>query len=86
MEINRMLNPNSHKTSLDIRLPPDPKSKCNKFITKGYSLGVCILNIMIKIGLSIGTLILLLFQMNPKEVINDISKKLSNGNRNVSTE
>ena len=45
-----------------------------------------ILKIMIKIGLSIGILILLLSQMNPKEVINDISKKLSNGNRNVSTE
>ena len=81
-----MINRNSHKTSFDIRLPPDPKSKCNKFITKGYSRSVCIWNIMIKIGLSIGILILLLSQMNPKEVINDISKKLSNGNRNVSTE
>ena len=86
METNKMINHNAHKTSFDIRLPPDPKSKCNKFITKGYSLSVCILNIMIKIGLSIGILFLLLSQMNPKEVINDISNKLSNGNRNVSTE
>ena len=79
-----MLNPNSHKTSFDIRLPPDPKSKCNKFITKGYSMSVCLLNIIIKIGISIGILILLLSQMNPKDVINDISKSLSN--RNISIE
>ena len=64
-----MINPNSHKRSFDIRLPPDPKSKYNKFITKGYSTSVCILNIMIKTGLSIGILILSLSQMNPKEVI-----------------
>ena len=79
-----MLNPNSHKTSFDIRLPPDPKSKCNKFITKGYSMSVCLLNIVIKIGISIGILLLLLSQMNPKDVINDISKSLSN--RNISIE
>ena len=79
-----MLNPNSHKTSFDIRLPSDPKSKCNKFITKGYSMSVCLLNIVIKIGISIGILLLLLSQMNPKDVINDISKSLSN--RNISIE
>ena len=79
-----MLNPNSHKTSFDIRLPPDPKSKCNKFITKGYSMSVCLLNIVIKIGISIGILLLLLSQMNPKDVINDISKSLSN--RKISIE
>ena len=78
METNKMINHNAHKTSFDIRLPPDPKSKCNKFITKGYSLSVCILNIVIKIGLSIGIIFLLLSQMNPKEVINDISKKTMN--------
>lgn len=78
-----MLNPNSHKTSFDIRLPPDPKSKCNKFITKGYSMSVCLLNIVIKIGISIGILLLLLSQMNPKDVINDISKSLY---RNISIE
>lgn len=42
MELNKMINPNSHKTSFDIRLPHDPKSKCNKFITKGYSMSVCV--------------------------------------------
>ena len=86
METYKLINHYTHKTSFDILLPPDPKSKSNKFITKGYSLSVCILNIMIKIGLSIGILFLLLSQMNPKEVINDISKKVSNGNRNVSTD
>ena len=29
-----MTDPSSHKTSFDIRLPKDPQSKCNKFITK----------------------------------------------------
>ena len=82
METNKMINHNAHKTSFDIRLPPDPKSKCNKFITKGYSMNVCLLNIVIKIGVSIGILLLLLSQMNPKDVINDISKSLSN--RNIS--
>ena len=42
MELNKMINPNSHKTSFDIRLPHDPKSKCKKFITKGYSMSVCV--------------------------------------------
>ena len=40
MEFNKIINPKSHKTSFDIRLPPDPQSKCNKFITKGYSMSV----------------------------------------------
>ena len=44
-----MINPNSHKTSFDIRLPPDPKSKSNKFITKGYSMSLCFLNITHKV-------------------------------------
>ena len=48
-----MINPNSHKTSFDIRLPHDPQSKCNKFITKGYSTCLCLLNISIKVGISI---------------------------------
>ena len=82
MEFNEIINPNSHKTSFDIRLPPVPQSKCNKFITKGYSMSVCILNIIIKIGLSIGLLFILLSQINPKEVGNEFSKHLSN--RNIS--
>ena len=79
-----MINPNSHKTSFDIKLPPDPQSKCNKFITKGYSMSVCILNITIKIGLTIGLLIILLSQINPTEVIYEFSKTLPN--KNVSIE
>ena len=79
-----MINPNSHKTSFDIRLPHDPQSKCNKFITKGYSTCLCLLNISIKIGISIGILIILLSQLNPQEVINEISRSLTP--KNSSTE
>ena len=71
-----MINPNSHKTSFDIRLPPDPKSKCNKFITKGYSMSLCFLNIIIKVGLSIGLLIIILSQIKPHEVMNEISQSM----------
>lgn len=80
MELNKMINPSSHKTSFDIRLPPDPKSSCNKFITKGYSMSLCILNITIKIGLTIGLLIILLHQIKPDKIINEFSKKLSHRN------
>ena len=73
-----MINPNSHKTSFDIRLPHDPKSKCNKFITKGYSMTVCVLNIIIKIGISIGLLMILLSQIKPHEVMNEIIQNLPN--------
>ena len=78
MELNKMMNPNSHKTSFDIRLPHDPKSKCNKFITKGYSMSVCVLNIIIKIGISIGLLMILLSQIKPHEVMNEITQNLPN--------
>ena len=71
-----MINPNSHKTSFDIRLPPDPKSKCNKFITEGYSMSLCFLNIIIKVGLSIGLLIIILSQIKPHEVMNEISQNM----------
>ena len=73
-----MINANSHKTSFDIRLPHDPKSKCNKFITKGYSMSVCVLNIIIKIGISIGLLMILLSQIKPHEVMNEITQNLPN--------
>ena len=73
-----MINPNSHKTSFDIRLPHDQKSKCNKFITKGYSMSVCLLNIIIKIGISIGLLMILLSQIKPHEVMNEITQNLPN--------
>ena len=78
MELNKMINPNSHKTSFDIRLPHDPKSKCNKFITKGYSMSVCVLNIIIKIGISIGLLMILLSKIKPHEVMNEITQNLPN--------
>ena len=83
MELNKMISPSSHKTSFDIRLPPDPKSSCNKFITKGYSMSLCILNITIKIGLTIGLLIILLHQIKPDKIIHQFSKKLSHRNLSI---
>ena len=80
MELSKMIHPNSQKTSFDIRLPHDPKSNCNKFITKGYSLCVCLLNITIKIGLSLGIILILFSQIHPGEMINEINKKLMNKN------
>ena len=75
-----MIHPNSHKTSFDIRLPHDPESKCNKFITKGYSMSLCFLNICIKAGISIAIVIILFHQFTPKEVFKDIQKSLLNQN------
>ena len=60
-----MLNQNSQKMSFEIKLPHDPKSKCNKFITKGYSMCVCLMNIAIKISITLGIILILLSQMNP---------------------
>ena len=80
MKLSKMIHPNSQKTSFDIRLPHDPKSKCNKFITKGYSLCVCLLNITIKVGLSLGIILILFSQIHPGEMINEINKKLMNKN------
>ena len=78
-----MINPNSHKTSFDIRLPHDPRSKCNKFITKKYSTCLCLLNISIKVGISIGILMILLSQLKPQEVINEISQSFSHKNSSI---
>ena len=75
MELNKMINPSSHKTSFDIRLPPDPKSSCNKFITKGYSMSLCILNIIIKIGFTMGLSIILLHQINPDKIMDELKKR-----------
>ena len=83
MELNKMINPCSHKTSFDIRLPPDPKSSCNKFITKGYSMSLCIFNITIKIGLTIGLLIILLHQIQPEKIIDEFSKNISHRNLSI---
>ena len=81
--INKMIDPSSHKTSFDIRLPHDPQSKCNKFITKGYSTSLCLLNIIIKIGISIGLLIIVLYQLKPQYVINEMSRNLSRRNSSI---
>ena len=47
-------------------------------------MSVCILNIAIKIGLTIGLLIILLSQIKPNEVMNEFSRALPN--KNVSIE
>ena len=78
-----MIYPSSHKTTIDIRLPLYPKSSCNKFITKEYSMSLCILNITIKIGLTIGLLIIQLHQIKPDKIIHEFSKKLSHRNLSI---
>lgn len=80
MEATKMINQTSHKTSFDIRLPHDPKSKCNKFITKGYSMCLCLLNICIKVGISIGIIVILFHQLNPQKVLKDIKSALIDKN------
>ena len=78
MELNKMINPHTHKTSFDIKLPHDPKSKCNKFITKGYSLCLCLLNISIKViisfAISVAIIFVILSQMEPNIIWEDIKK------------
>lgn len=83
MELNKMIDPTSHKTSFDIRLPYDPQSKCNKFITKGYSTSLCLLNIIIKIGISVGLLIILLYQLKPQDIISEMSQDISRRNSSI---
>ena len=75
-----MINHNSHRIYSDIRLPHDRQSKCDKLITKGYSTCLCLLNISIKVGISIAILMILLSQLIPQEVLGDISRSLSNKN------
>ena len=55
-----MINPNSQKMSFGIKLPHDPQSNCNKFITKGYSMSVCLMNISIEIVITLGIVCILL--------------------------
>jgi len=82
-----MINPNSHKTSFDIRLPHDPQSRCNKFITKGYSLCVCLLNISIKViislVISIGIIFVILSQLEPNIVWEQVKKSIINPNNSM---
>ena len=88
MELNKMMNPNSHKTSFDIRLPHDPQSRCNKFITKGYSLCVCLLNISIKViisfTISIGIIFVILSQLEPNIIWEQVKKSIINPNNSTS--
>ena len=87
MELNRMINPNSHKTSFDIRLPHDPQSRCNKFITKGYSLCVCLLNISIKViisfTISIGIIFVILSQLEPNIIWEELKQFIMNPNNST---
>ena len=89
MELNKMMNPNSHKTSFDIRLPHDPQSRCNKFITKGYSLCVCLLNISIKViislAISIGIIFVILSQLESNMVWEQVNKPIINPNNSTSS-
>ena len=80
MEVSKMIHSNSHKTSFDIKLPHDPESRCNKFITKGYSMSLCVLNICIKVGISIGIVVILFYHFNPHKVFKDIKSLLINQN------
>ena len=87
MELNKMMNPNSHKTSFDIRLPHDPQSRCNKFITKGYSLCVCLLNISIKViislAIAIGIVFVILSQLEPTIIWEQVKKSMMNSNNST---
>ena len=87
MKLNKMINHNSHKTSFDIRLPHDPQSRCNKFITKGYSLCVCLLNISIKVivslAISIGIIFVILSQLEPNIIWEQVKKIIMNPNNST---
>ena len=87
MELNKMINPNSHKTSFDIRLPHDPQSTCNKFITKGYSLCVCLLNISIKViislAIAIGIVFVILSQLESNIIWEQVKKSMMNSNNST---
>ena len=84
-----MINPNSHKTSFDIRFPHDPQSRCNKFITKGYSLFVCLLNISIKViislAIAIGIVFVTLSQLEPNIIWEQVKKSIINSNNSTSS-
>ncbi len=58
-----ILNPNNHKMSIDMKLPKDLNSRCNYIIQKRYSLSVCLLNISIKIGVTLAVIILVFNQI-----------------------
>ena len=83
MELNKMINPNSQKMSFDIKLPHDPQSNCNKFITKGYSMSVCLMNISIKIGITLGIVFILLSQINTPKMMEQLFKQNTSDYKNI---
>ena len=83
MELNKMINPNSQKMSFDIKLPHDPQSNCNKFITKGYSMSVCLMNISIKIGITLGIVFILSSQTNTPKMMEQLFKQNISDYKNI---
>jgi hypothetical protein len=63
MENGAILSPANHKISFDMKLPKDPNSTTNKIIQKGYSFSICLLNISIKIGITIAVIVLIFNQI-----------------------
>ena len=78
-----MLNQNSQKMSFDIKLPQDPKSTCNNFITRGYSMCVCLMNIAIKIGITMGIVFILLSQINTPKMMEQLFKQNISDYKNI---
>ena len=83
MELNKMINPNSQKMSFDIKLPHDPQSNCNKFITKGYSMSVSLMNISITIGITLGIVFILLSQINTPKMMKQLFKQNISDYKNI---
>ncbi len=83
MELNKMIDPNSQNMSFDIKLPHDPQSNCNKFITKGYSMSVCLMNISIKIGITLGIFFILLSQINTPKMMKQLFKQNVGDYKNI---
>ena len=63
MEGGAILNPSNHKISFDMKLAKDPNSRTNKVIQKGYSFSICLLNLSIKIGITVAVIILIFNQI-----------------------
>ena len=78
-----MINPNSQKMSFDIKLPHDPQSSYNKFIPKGYSMSVCLMNISIKIGITLGIVFILLSQINTQKMMKLLFKQNISDYKNI---
>ena len=78
MESGAILNPSNHKISFDMKLAKDPNSKTNKIIQKGYSFSICLLNLSIKIGITVAVIILIFNQIKNEvkfDEIKDIFQK-----------